>query len=64
MLFIKRGYLLLLAGILIGFIAFSVVSFFYEGVRVRDGTGGMPSEIDIEFIDDHVELRPVKTKVD
>ncbi|MFB0503684.1 MAG: hypothetical protein ACETWE_07610, partial [Candidatus Bathyarchaeia archaeon] len=49
-LFIRRGYLLLFAGILIGFIAFSAVSFLYTGVRPQGGTGGMPTEIEFEFL--------------
>lgn len=50
MLFIKRGYLLLLAGILIGFAAFSVVSFLYSGIRQEIGTGGIPTLIEFEFL--------------
>ena len=50
MLFIRRGYLLLITGILIGFIAFSAVSFLYSGVRVQDGSGGIPTEIEFEFL--------------
>ena len=50
MLFVRRGYLLLFAGILIGFIAFSAVSFLYTGVRPQGGTGGMPTEIEFEFL--------------
>jgi len=49
-LFVRRGYLLLFAGILIGFIAFSAVSFLYAGVRPQGGTGGMPTEIEFGFL--------------
>jgi len=50
MLFIKRGYLLLLAGILIGFLSFSVISALYSGMRQVSGTDGVPDEIEIEFL--------------
>ena len=50
MLFIKRGYLLLLTGILVGFLAFSVVSFLYSGIRQESGTGGTPTLIEFEFL--------------
>lgn len=50
MLFIRRGYLLLLTGILIGFLAFSAVSFLYSGVGPRSGTGGIPTLIEFEFL--------------
>ena len=50
MLFIRRGYLLILAGILIGFIAFSAVSVLYSGVRVQSGSSGIPTEISFEFL--------------
>jgi len=50
MLFVRRGYLLLLAGILIGFMGFSVISMLYSGIRQSPGTGGMPNEIEIEFL--------------
>ena len=50
MLFIRRGYLLLLTGILIGFLAFSAVSFLYSGAGPRGGTGGIPTLIEFEFL--------------
>jgi len=50
MLFVKRGYLLLLTGILIGFLCFSVISLFYSGLRQPPGTSGMPKKIEIEFL--------------
>jgi Ca-activated chloride channel family protein len=49
-LFIRRGYLLLITGILIGFIAFSAISLLYSGLRVQDGSGGIPTEIEFEFL--------------
>jgi len=49
-LFIKRGYLLLLAGVLIGFLAFSMISLLYSGGRVQYGEGEMPNLIEIEFL--------------
>jgi len=49
-LFIKRGYLLLLAGILIGFLSFSVISELYPSMRESPGTGGVPDNIEIEFL--------------
>jgi Ca-activated chloride channel family protein len=50
MLFVRRGYLLLLAGILLGFLSFSAISMLYFGTRQPIGTGGMPKEIEIEFL--------------
>jgi len=50
MLFIRRGYLLLFTGILIGFLAFSVISMLFSSVRFRDGNGGMPSVIEFDFL--------------
>ena len=49
-LFIKRGYVLLFTGILIGFVAFSVVSQLYSGVRTQSGTGGIPTLIEFDFL--------------
>lgn len=49
-LFIKRGYLLLLTGILIGFMVFSAISLLYSGGRTQYGEGGMPTEIEFEFL--------------
>lgn len=48
--FMRRGYLFLLAGILIGFLAFSVVSLLYSGVESQGGTGGIPTKIEFEFL--------------
>jgi len=50
MLFIKRGYLLLIVGILIGFMAFSVVSLLYSNVRIQYGDGVTPTEIEFDFL--------------
>ena len=50
MLFVKRGYLILLVGILIGFIAFSIVSILYSNVGFRYGEGGIPTEITFDFL--------------
>jgi len=50
MLFVRRGYLLLLVGILIGFLSFSVISMLYSGMKQPSGTSGMPEEIEIEFL--------------
>lgn len=50
MLFIKRGYLILLAGILLGFLSFSIISFFYSGFGITTGTGGTPTEITFDFL--------------
>jgi len=50
MLFIRRGYLLLLAGILIGFLVFSVISLIYSGGGSQYGGGEMPTEIEFEFL--------------
>jgi len=50
MLFVRRGYLLLLTGILIGFLIFSIISIFYSGTPQPSGTGGVPREIEIEFL--------------
>jgi Ca-activated chloride channel family protein len=49
-LFVRRGYLLLLTGILIGFIAFSAVSLIYQGSRQRDSGGEMPTVIEFDFL--------------
>jgi Ca-activated chloride channel family protein len=50
MLFIRRGYLLLLTGVLVGFLAFSAISSLYTGGGSSDGGGGLPSHIEIEFL--------------
>jgi len=50
MLFIRRGYLLLLTGILIGFLAFSAISFLYSSRGSGGGTGGIPIVIEFEFL--------------
>jgi len=50
MLFVRRGYLLLLTGILIGFLTFSIISIFYSSTPQPSGTGGVPREIEIEFL--------------
>ena len=41
---------MLLAGILIGFIAFSAISLIYSGSRIQDGGGGIPKEIEFDFL--------------
>ena len=50
MLFVRRGYLLLLTGILIGFLTFSIISIFYSSTPQPTGTDGVPREIEIEFL--------------
>ncbi|OYT47110.1 hypothetical protein B6U79_04590 [Candidatus Bathyarchaeota archaeon ex4484_231] len=50
MLFVRRGYLLLLTGILIGFMAFSLIATLYSGIRPQASTEGMPTEIEFEFL--------------
>jgi Ca-activated chloride channel family protein len=50
MLFVRRGYLILLAGILIGFLVFSVVSTLYSRVGFRYGEDGVPTEITFDFL--------------
>ncbi|MCW4038605.1 MAG: substrate-binding domain-containing protein [Candidatus Bathyarchaeota archaeon] len=47
---LRRGYLMLLTGILLGFLAFSVISSIYSGSQIQDGSGGIPSEIEFEFL--------------
>jgi len=49
-LFVKRGYILLLAGIMIGFLVFSAVSALYSGGTTQYGTGGIPKTIEFEFL--------------
>lgn len=50
MLFIRRGYLILFAGILIGFLAFSGISLLYTSVRFQSGNGEIPTEISFDFL--------------
>ncbi len=50
MLFVKRGYLILLVGILIGFLAFSAISVLYSNVRFHNGGDGMPQLIEFDFL--------------
>ena len=47
---IRRGYLILLTGILLGFLTFSVISSIYSGKQIQNGSGGIPSEIEFEFL--------------
>ena len=49
-LFVRRGYLLLFTGILIGFLAFSAVSMIYSSRAPQGGVGGLPTEIEFEFL--------------
>jgi Ca-activated chloride channel family protein len=49
-LFVRRGYLLLFTGILLGFITFSAVSMIYSSRRPQDSGGGIPTEIEFEFL--------------
>ncbi|MCW4052430.1 MAG: substrate-binding domain-containing protein, partial [Candidatus Bathyarchaeota archaeon] len=49
-LFIRRGYLILFAGILIGFLAFSGISMLYTSVRFQNGNSGIPAEISFDFL--------------
>ena len=48
--FIRRGYLLLLTGILIGFLACATVFYFYSRFPSQNIVGEMPTEIDFDFI--------------
>ena len=50
MLFIKRGYLLLLTGTLIGFLCFSIISLLYSGIGQPQKISGIPSRIEIDFL--------------
>ncbi|UCC33390.1 MAG: substrate-binding domain-containing protein [Candidatus Bathyarchaeota archaeon] len=50
MLFVKRGYLILFAGILIGFLAFSVVSLLYSSIGFVNIVGDVPTEIEFDFL--------------
>lgn len=50
MLFVKRGYLILLVGILIGFIAFSAISMIYSGTILQDRGDGLPEIIEFDFL--------------
>jgi len=49
-LFVKRGYLLILTGILIGFLVFSMISLGYSRGGSNIGSGGIPTEISIDFL--------------
>jgi Ca-activated chloride channel family protein len=49
-MFPRRGYLLLLTGILIGFLAFSAISYFFSGGQGQTGNGETPTEIEFEFL--------------
>jgi len=49
-LFVKRGYLLILTGILIGFLVFATISLGYSRGGSNIGTGGIPTEISIDFL--------------
>jgi Ca-activated chloride channel family protein len=50
MLFVKRGYLILFAGILVGFLAFSGVSLFFSSLRFQNGGGDIPTHIEFDFL--------------
>jgi Ca-activated chloride channel family protein len=50
MLFVKRGYLLLITGILVGFIVFSAISSIYTGRVSQGGSGEFPTAIEIDFL--------------
>jgi Ca-activated chloride channel family protein len=50
MLFVKRGYILILTGILIGFLTTATVSFLYSGFGRTGGNGGIPSTIEFDFL--------------
>jgi Ca-activated chloride channel family protein len=50
MLFVKRGYLLLITGILGGFIVFSAISSIYTGGGSQGGSGEFPTAIEIDFL--------------
>ncbi len=49
-LFVRRGYLLLLTGILLGFVAFSAISMIYSSRRTQYSGLGMPTEIEFDFL--------------
>lgn len=49
-LFVRRGYLLLLTGILLGFVAFSAISMIYSSRRPQNSGMGMPTEIEFDFL--------------
>ena len=49
-MFVRRGYLLLLTGILLGFVAFSAISMIYSSRRPQDSGTGMPTEIEFDFL--------------
>jgi Ca-activated chloride channel family protein len=49
-MFPKRGYILLLTGILVGFIAFSSISYIFSGTTQQYGTGDIPTHIEFDFL--------------
>ena len=50
-LFPKQGYIMLIVGILIGFLVFSAVSYMFPtGGRGGTGQGGLPSNIKFKFL--------------
>jgi len=49
-LFPKSGYILMLVGILIGFLIFTTVSLLFSRTGGGTGEGGMPSSIEFEFL--------------
>jgi Ca-activated chloride channel family protein len=49
-MFPKRGYILLLAGILVGFVAFSSISYLFSGTPQQCGTDDIPTHIEFDFL--------------
>ena len=49
-LFPRRGYIFLLTGILIGFLAFSIISFIFSVSMEGGGLIGVPKKIEFEFL--------------
>ncbi len=49
-MFPKRGYILLLTGILVGFLAFSAIALVYSRGGQGTGDGGTPSSIEFDFL--------------
>ena len=48
-LFPRQGYIMLIVGILIGFLVFSAISFMFPRGGSENGQGGLPSSIEFEF---------------
>ncbi len=48
--FPKRGYILMLAGILVGFLLFAAIAVIYTGPTRSNGIAGIPEKIEFEFL--------------